>query len=724
MDPQQDQARVLVVDDDAASRFTCREALEQNGFLVDEAQDGVSALDLFERFKPDLILLDVMMPVLDGYSTCAKLRKLPRGQHIPVLMMTGLEDVGSINRAYEVGATDFITKPINYTLLTYRVRYMLRAKVTADELRISKERLMNAQRIAKLGHWEWDIENQHLIGSDQVHQILGRSAEEGLAGVQAILKYVHPDDRREVAKVLRRALEEHQGYSIEHRIVRPDQSIRIVHHQAEISSKADGPTQLTGTIQDITERKRTEQQIENLAFYDSVTGLPNRVLLRRELIKAITTANRFKRTLAVMMLDVDHFKRINDSLGHAVGDVLLRQIGARMSGCLRDADLIGHGRAIYPDSDARGTVACVGGDQFGILLNEIRSAEDAAIVARRIQESFQEAFEIEDHELFVTVSIGISAYPLDGTDGETLLKYAHAAMNHAKADGRNRYQFYTASINTRAFERLSMEANLRHALNEDQLLLHFQPKVRLSDNQVVGLEALLRWRHPTLGLVSPADFIPVAEETGLIVPIGYWIVNTVCESVNAWRAAGHLEVPVAINLSAAQFKQGDLSQNIRSIIEAKKSDPALLELELTESLLMDGVDDNVSMLQELKSIGLELSIDDFGTGYSSLSYLKRFPISTLKIDQSFIRDINNDANDAAIVGAVIAMAHSLGLKVVAEGVEYAEQLSFLKERGCDVAQGYFYSRPMASDELVEWLIARESARLTDGAVERQASEVY
>jgi diguanylate cyclase (GGDEF)-like protein/PAS domain S-box-containing protein len=670
------------------------------------------------------MLLDVMMPVLDGYAVCARLRGLPRGQHVPVLMMTGLEDVASINRAYEVGATDFITKPINYTLLSYRVRYMLRANEISDELRISKERLLNAQRIAKLGHWEWDFQNHQLIRSDQVNKILGIPEDAPFRGAQAIVKYVHPEDRADVAQAFRRALEDRESYSIEHRIIRPDHSIRIIQHQAEIDSNSDGLYRLIGTIQDITERKRTEQQIENLAFYDRVTGLLNRITLRRELMKAITTASRFKRTLAVMMLDVDHFKRINDSLGHGVGDLLLRQIGARMAGCIRGSDLMHHGRTIDSDSDLRGTVACVGGDQFGILLNEIRSAEDAAIVARRIQESFQEPFEVEGHELFITMSIGISAYPLDGADGETLLKYAHAAMNHAKADGRDRYQFYTASINTRAFERLSVEANLRHALDEDQLLLHFQPKVRLSDNRVVGLEALLRWRHPTLGLVSPADFIPVAEETGLIVPIGYWIMRTVCESVNAWHAAGYPTIPVAVNLSAAQFKQRDLCQKIRSIIETENFDPAWLELELTESLLMDGVDKSVSMLQDLKEIGLELTIDDFGTGYSSLSYLKQFPISTLKIDQSFIRDVNNDANDAAIVGAVIAMAHSLGLKVVAEGIEYVDQLRFLEERGCDVVQGYYYTCPLASAELIEWLIARQHAGPSGRAAESQASEIY
>ena len=446
-------------------------------------------------------------------------------------------------------------------------------------------------------------------------------------------------------------------------------------------------------LNDITERIRAERKLVQLAHYDVLTGLPNRVLFHERLGQALAQAKRQRWITGVMFMDVDRFKNINDTLGHDAGDELLRQVSQRLSRSVRASDTVGR----------------LGGDEFAIVLADLGTREDAAVVAQKIMRNFHEPFRISGSELFITASIGITIYPDDGAEPEALLKNADAAMYRAKEDGRNTFRYYTPDMSARAARLLTLESSLRRALERNEFLLHFQPKAAVESGAITGVEALLRWRHPERGLIAPAEFIPVLEETGLIVQTSAWVLDAVCSQLAAWQREGIEAVPVAVNLSAREFLAPDLARTIGRILDRHAVAPSLLELEITESSLMVNPQEAARTLEYLKALGVGLSIDDFGTGYSSLSYLKRFPLDALKVDRSFVRDITCDANDAAITLAIISMAHSLGLKVVAEGVESADQLAFLARHGCDQVQGYHLARPVDADACAALL--RSRARL-------------
>jgi diguanylate cyclase (GGDEF)-like protein len=425
-------------------------------------------------------------------------------------------------------------------------------------------------------------------------------------------------------------------------------------------------------------RLHAEEVIEHQAHFDLLTDLPNRVMFQDRLTLALTHANRHRKMLAVIFVDLDRFKTIVDTLGHAIGDRLLRAVAERLSGCLEEGD----------------TLARMGGDEFVVLLPQINRADKAVRLAHKVLEVLKPAFQFSGHELHITTSIGISLYPYDGEDADTLLKNADTALYRAKEQGRNNYQLYTPAMNARAFERLALENSLRKALERKEFLLHYQPQTDMRTGAIVGVEALLRWQHPDLGLVYPSEFIPIAEETGLIVPLGEWVLRTACVQARAWQTLGLPPFTVAVNLSARQFLQQDLVDTVARILKETGVDPRSLEIEITESIAMQNADYTIVVLRDLKEMGILIAMDDFGTGYSSLSYLKKFPIDSLKIDQSFVRDITTDLNDAAIANAIIVLAHSLKLNVVAEGVETAAQEAFLKEHRCDRLQGYLFSTPI------------------------------
>ena len=445
---------------------------------------------------------------------------------------------------------------------------------------------------------------------------------------------------------------------------------------------------------DITERKKAEEQIRHLAYYDSLTHLPNRTFYKELLTRALTYATRHKKTMAVLFVDLDAFKRINDTLGHDAGDELLQAVAERLLNATRKSDYV----ARSDDEDTSNTVSRLGGDEFIVLLNEIVHTYDATVVARRILADLSRPFLLNGNEVFVTASIGISLYPADGKNAETLLKNADIAMYHAKEQGKNNFQFYAETMNATAFERLTLENALHKALERGELVLYYQPKVDVLSRKIIGIEALIRWNHPSRGLVLPAEFISLAEETGLIMPIGEWVLRSACLQSKAWQAAGLPCVPISVNISRRQFDQ----QNLREVIMKALQDAGLaahcLELEITESTIMQNPDKATSMLRALKAAGIKISIDDFGTGYSSLDQLRKLPLDFLKIDRSFVMNVPAKAEDAAIITAIIAMAHSLKLKVIAEGVETEEQLAFLRGLGCDEAQGYLFSRPVPADE--------------------------
>jgi diguanylate cyclase (GGDEF)-like protein/PAS domain S-box-containing protein len=443
------------------------------------------------------------------------------------------------------------------------------------------------------------------------------------------------------------------------------------------------------TLVDITERKVAEERVQSLAYYDGLTGLPNRILLRDRLSKALATARRQKHKVALLFLDLDRFKIINDSLGHSVGDLLLQEVASRLNGCAREQD----------------TVARLSGDEFLIVLTNVQDIPDVAVAAERFMDAMTSGFVIQGHSLSISCSLGVSIFPENGADGETLITNADAAMYRAKEGGRNNFQLFTADMNSQAAERLALENGLRSALARNELFLMYQPQMDLASGRITGLEALLRWQNPEFGLVSPTDFIRIAENSGLIVPIGEWVLRTACTQARKWQDEGLKLVSVAVNVSAVQFRQEGFPNTIRRVLQETGLDPQYLELELTESLLLSNADLSLSVLQQLVAMGLKLAIDDFGTGYSSLSYLKRFPVSTLKIDRSFVRDIAVNPGDAAITTAIISMAKSLNLKVVAEGVENEAQMSFLRAHHCDGIQGYYFSKPLAVDDVAHKLQA-------------------
>jgi diguanylate cyclase (GGDEF)-like protein/PAS domain S-box-containing protein len=473
---------------------------------------------------------------------------------------------------------------------------------------------------------------------------------------------------------------------------RKDGSFRWVDFSGSVIEFGGQPASL-GTAFDITQRKSVEEQIKNIAYHDSLTGLPNRLLFYDRLLMAVAQAHRLGQRLAVLFLDLDRFKLINDSLGHSLGDRLLQAVSERLGACVREGD----------------TVARLGGDEFTLLLPGVARAVDVAKIAEKILEALRQPLVLEGRELFVTSSMGISLYPEDGDDPETLVKNADTAMYRAKDQGRDTYQLYTPAMNATALERLALENSLRKALAQNELMVYYQPVLELDSGHVHGVEALLRWRHPEMGLVSPSDFIPLAEITGLILPIGPWVLRTACAQARTWQAVGHPNLCVSVNISARQFAQGDLAAQVTRVLEETGLQPRYLDLEITESNAMQNADSTVEALRELKALGVRISIDDFGIGYSSLSYLKRLPIDTLKVDQSFVRDITTDPDDATIVTALIAMAHTLKLTVVAEGVESEEQLAFLAARRCDRMQGYLFSHPLPSHECGE-LLARHRRR--------------
>jgi diguanylate cyclase (GGDEF)-like protein len=448
--------------------------------------------------------------------------------------------------------------------------------------------------------------------------------------------------------------------------------------------------ELAGDISFALEYIDKEEQLNYLAYYDVITGLPNRSLFQDRLKQTLVQAQRNHWTVGVLFVDLDGFKRVNDTLGHALGDKLLQRAAERLKECVRSGD----------------SVARFGGDEFAIILSDLASPQDAALVAQKILDAFAVPFQLAGNEAYVTASIGITLYPIDSEGITALIKNADAAMYGAKAAGRNNYQFYTTEMNQNALKKMQLEARLRRAIERQEFVLHYQPKVDLISGNVSGLEALVRWQPPDSGLIPPNEFIPLLEETGLIVPVGEWVLREACRQIVAWRRLGIEPVPVAVNLSGRQFQQAGLDMTIAAILQEYAIGPRWIEIEITESSLMQRPDDAVAVLQNLKALGLRISIDDFGTGYSSLGYLKRFPLDALKVDRSFVRDVTIDADDASITCAILTMAHSLNLKVIAEGVETAEQLAFLRANRCDEVQGYLFSKPLPSADYGKLLATR------------------
>jgi len=702
---------VLIVDDDETIRSIVSAHLETKGCLTRVAESGEQGLAAFAEQAADVVLLDLKMPGLNGFEVCEQMRATDAGRHIPILILTASDDPESVESAFRVGATDFVRKPLNLDLLVHRLQFVLRAQQITDQLRTREQNMLQAQRIARMGTWEFHLTRREFICSTVLSDVLrvdGDTLHE-----DAFFSSIHPDDRERIETLFDRALENRSSLLVEFRWLSSDGqesvlSLQTWEDRAEHSELVKGSPELAGVIKDVTERRQTESRIRKLAYYDGTTGLPNRALLIEHLEQAAALAKRQNHSMAILLIDLDHFQSINEKWGHRIGDEVLEEVAARLKSCLRSTDVVASGAMTAATGTAsRKVIARIGGDEFVILLSRLRHSEDAALVAKRVNQAVSAPFQIEHSEVHLGCSIGISVCPDDASDAQVLLKQADSAMYEAKRKGRNGFQYYTSRIHERALKRIDLEARLRQAVQNEQFVLHYQPKINCQTGELVGCEALVRWEDPDNGLISPGEFIPLAEETGLIVPLGQWVIETACRQMKSLHQAIGAPLPISVNLSARQLRQSNLVEQIARSLEVHGLGKQCLELELTESLLIEDAEKQITLLHKLKAHGIDLSIDDFGTGYSSLAYLKRFPIDTLKIDQSFIRDLENDAKDTAIVSAAITLAHNLDMQVVAEGVETQAQHDLLAQLNCDVVQGYLHSRPLPYSQLLAWINQRQ-----------------
>ncbi len=567
-------------------------------------------------------------------------------------------------------------------------------RVAAEEaLRQSRATLAEAQQIAHLGSWSMDLVSGDVHWSEEIYRIYGMT--EGVDKPVAFSQFDHPDDAAAVHRATEESKRLHEPFNIDHRIMRRDGTVRWVQERGDFFFDRNGKVlRSVGTMIDITERKEAEQQLARHAHYDSLTELPNRTLLTDRANQAIAYSDRHKRPTAVLFLDLDRFKNVNDTLGHSIGDALLKAVAGRLKRSVRAVDC----------------VARLGGDEFIIVLTDLPNSQAAMKIAQKIVNETGRSYVVSGHELFTTASIGISMYPADGHDVETLLRNADTAMYKAKERGGNNFQFFAPEMHAVAVRRLSLENELRNALRRDEFLLHYQPIASLRTGEIIGAEALLRWRHPTLGLRLPDDFTAIAEDAGLIVPIGAWAVRAACEQMKNWQRQGVAPARITVNISPRQFAEPHFIKMIAGVLRATRLEPSSLEIELTETGIMTDVKRSVRIMRQLVSMGVRIAIDDFGTGYSSLAYLKQLPVSSLKIDRQFIRSIESDSFDASIVGAMITVAHNRRLQVVAVGVETLVQRDALRRLTCDEIQGHLLSAPLPASELQRLLEQRPAAQ--------------
>jgi diguanylate cyclase (GGDEF)-like protein/PAS domain S-box-containing protein len=655
------------------------ERLASEGNQVKQRTDGVAA-----------ILVDLFLPDSQGIETFDRLFRV--APHIPILVLSSPQDEDVAKVAVKRGAQDYLLKGRfdSYTL-PKALRSMVERAAIADALFDEKERAQVTLNSIGDAVMSSDIGGQVTYLNPVAERMTGWSLEEAVGHpLEEVFRIIDGTTREAVQNPMALAIQENKTVGVTPNCVlvrRDGVEAAIEDSAAPIHDRRRRVSGAVMVFHDVSTARALSVRMSYLAQHDDLTDLPNRILFNDRLTQAIALAQRHRQKLALLYLDVDRFKHINDSLGHTVGDHLLQSVAQRLVASVRNSD----------------TVSRQGGDEFVILLPEVRHAQDAAVAAEKVRVALTAPHYIDQHDLHLTASIGIVIYPDDGMEGKTLLTNADFAMYHAKESGRNNYQFFRPDMNVSAIERQSLEEGLRHAVARKEFVLHYQPQMDLDTRAIIGVEALVRWHHPQRGLVGPAQFIPVAEECGFIVPFGRWVLREACRQGRAWQDAGLPPMRIAVNISAAELRAKDYVAGVRAILLETGLEPGYLELELTETFLMQDSTSTTDVLQALKDMGVHLALDDFGTGYSSLSYLRRFPIDTLKIDQSFVRDLTTDADDASIVSAVISMGKSLHKRVVAEGVETPEQLAFLQEQNCPEGQGYYLSQPLVAGQLTQLL---------------------
>jgi diguanylate cyclase (GGDEF)-like protein/PAS domain S-box-containing protein len=697
---------LLVEDNPGDARLLCEMISEHGsrGMEVTQVQSIGDAEKHLAEHVVDIVLLDLGLPDAQGLQALRRARAAaPR---VPLVVLTGMDDESLAAQALQEGAQDYLIKgEIETRGLMRALRYAIGRKTLEEALFVEKERAQVTLNCIGDAVACTDSAGNITFFNLVAEKMTGWTSQEAAGRPMGeIFRILDATSREPAPDPMARAIEQDRTVHLPSNciLVRRDGfEIPIEDSVAPIHDREGLATGAVIVFRDVSAARAMALEMVHSAQHDFLTGLPNRMLLSDRISQAIALAARHKKKVAVLFLDLDGFKHINDSLGHPTGDKLLQSIGKRLVNCVRGSD----------------TVSRQGGDEFVVLLSEVDHWEDAAISARRMLRSVAQAHYFDQYDLHVTTSIGVSIYPDDGLDAETLIKNADTAMYQAKANGRQSCQFFETAMNIRAVERQSIEESLRRALERREFALHYQPMVDLTTGAITGAEALIRWTHPVRGAVPPAQFIPVAEDCGLILPIGAWVLREACEQARAWVDAGLPAMTMAVNVSAVEFRDENFLESLFAILSETGLDPSSLELELTEGVLMKQVEATASILQTLRKRGVQVAVDDFGTGYSSLSYLRKFPLDALKIDQSFVRQISTAGEDTAIVTAVIGMAQSLKLRVVAEGVETAEELAFLRALHCDEAQGYYFSRPVLPQQFAKLLTAGISTAISAGISE-------
>ena len=684
---------LLLVEDNPGDARLLREMFEEQGSYNTELTHVECIVEAEKHLTErafDIIVLDLGLPDAQGLG--AVRRAHAAAPRVPLVVLTGLDDESLAAQALQEGAQDYLIKgQIDARGLLRALRYAIERKIMEEALFVEKERAQVTLNSIGDAVVCTDISGNVTFLNLVAERMTGWSWQEAASRPMAeVLQILDATTRETTPNPMDLAVGRNRTVHL------PSNCILIRRDGFEIpiedcvSPIHDRDGQATGAVivfRDVSAARAMALQMTHSAQHDFLTGLPNRMLFNDRVSQAIGLAMRHMKKVAVLFLDLDGFKHINDSLGHPIGDKLLQSIAKRLVDCVRGSD----------------TVSRQGGDEFVVLLSEREQPEDAALTARRMLKAVAEAHPIDQHDLHVTTSIGLSVYPDDGLDAETLIKNADTAMYQAKENGRQSYQFFKPAMNVRAVERQSIEESLRRARERQEFALHYQPKINLRTGEISGAEALIRWTHPTRGPVPPGQFIPVAEDCGLILPIGNWVLREACKQARAWVDAGLSLGTMAVNISAMEFRDENFLEGVFAILKDTGLDPRSLELELTESVLMKRAESTESILRKLRARGVQLAVDDFGTGYSSLSYLRKFPIDALKIDQSFVRQITSAPDDTTIVTAVISMGRSLKLRVVAEGVETQRELEFLQAHQCDEAQGYYFSRPVVAEQFAKLL---------------------
>ena len=700
------QPKVLLVDDDEVNLLLTSIALRERGFHITEATSGEQAMRTLTEWLPDVVVLDALMPGLDGFETCRQLRHLPGFESLPVLMLTGLDDDASITRAYEAGATDFFVKSTQWSLLAGRLRYLLRSARTRQELERNKARLARAQDLARMGSFDWRRGDGGPQFSAEGLRVFGRAPDE-LLPFRTLLRMLPDDERNGLLTVLHEVIKHSSVLARDVTVTLLDGRRRIVHVEAEPEFNEHGNLiGYTGIVQDVTDRRVAEDKIKHLANFDGLTGLPNRRQLIWRTERALEHARRLGHQVALLLIDLDRFKVINDTLGHSAGDELLMEVSRRLRSCVRHSDQVMESSLEAMGSRSHRTLEAVGrlgGDEFVALLPEVADERDAERVAKRILDLMREPIFVGGQECFVTASVGIALYPRDGATMADVLRNADVAMYAVKSGGRNSATLYSPMLAGKGREKLELETDLHKALEREELVLHYQPKIDVRSARMIGAEALMRWRRGGQ-LVPPGDFIPLAEETGLINPFSEWAIREAARQARLWQESFGFAESIAVNLPSRLFERTDLVEHIHNAVNAFGVPHHSIQLEITETGLMKELQSVIPALHRLNEIGVEISIDDFGTGYSSLAYLTTLPISELKIDRSFVRDLGLTPASKAIVTAIISLARALGLRVVAEGVESLRQMEALHKEGCWLMQGYLFSRPQPAEDIEAWLL--------------------